>query len=531
MHKFLIKTLVLLMAAGGSFFWLRSDASVLAGAAAFGLDDVSSFLAANSQDPAVFNLLESAQAGYVRVELPFAEVSPASGTYVWAYQGDNGYKDFNQLFEMLGRRGIRPVVVLSGGPAFANHLYPQQPVFREELLDAWTNYLRAAVQQFSSRVDYWQVGGLINDPQDWGTVVFPDSEAPISAPDPELYADMLRIAYSVIKSAQGTDTVLLGGLAFSGDCAFHPLAYLQALSDLDAWYAFDAISLELPALDSPPETVQVNACGYLPVQTTGIPLVDAVRSVVDYSQNRAAKPLWVHGLSISPYLLTAKAEERGALPEVMESDYLTRTAAILLAEGGADRIFWRYDPVSGIPGVIALQSFANLSQSLSGSFDSSGVSLADGSLQAMRFRGSGKLTTIVWRPSSGNEFSATVIPGFEGYDPYAWSVDAGSLKHRDGIELSVDNGGSVALMLGERPVIISGKPADFKGSIILFLKDSAVQAGKGLEGKVAAVFQAQKTKAAEKVTAWVEEQQQSLMDTLKASFNQWLRKSLGLAKL
>jgi len=29
----------------------------------------------------------------------------------------------------------------------------------------------------------------------------------------------------------------------------------------------------------------------------------------------------------------------------------------------------------------------------------------------------------------------------------------------------------------------------------------------------------------------VEVQQQSLMDTLKASFNQWLRKSLGLAKL
>jgi hypothetical protein len=465
------------------------------------------------------------------VHLLFQEVSPAARTYAWAYQGKNGYVDYNQLFEKLDRRGIHPVVVLSGGPAFANHLYPQQPVFRDDLLDAWTNYLRAAVQQFGGRVDFWQVGDLINDPQLWGKVLFPGAESPLSAPDPALYADMIRIAFSVIKSVQSTDTVLLGGLDFSGDCAFHPMAYLQALSDLDAWYAFDAISLEIPTLDSPPETAQLNACGYLPVQSTGIPLADSVRAVADFAQEQGKKPLWVHGLSISPDLLAAKAQERATLPEILESDYLTRATAILLAEGGADRVFWRYDPLSGSPGVVSMQSFANLSQSLGGSFQSSGASLADGSLQSLRFRGSGKLTIIAWRPSSGNEFSPAVISGFEGYHPYAWSADAGSLKHRDGIELSVDNGGSVALMLGERPVIISGKPSDIKGSISLFIKDSASQAGEGLKGKLTAVFQAQKAKAAEKVTAWVEVQQQSLMDTLKASFNQWLRKSLGLAKL
>ena len=125
----------------------------------------------------------------------------------------------------------------------------------------------------------------------------------------------------------------------------------------------------------------------------------------------------------------------------------------------------------------------------------------------------------------------TVVPGFEGYDPYAWSADTASLKNRDGIELPVDNGGSVALMLSERPVIISGKPSDLKGAVSLLLKDSAAQAGKGLKGKLTAFVQAQKAKAADKVSAWVEEQQQSLMDTLKDSFNQWFRKSLGLAKL
>ena len=282
MRKFLTKTLILLLAAGGLFLWLRSDASVLAGASALGMDDSANWLAAGSQDPAPFNLLESAQAGYVRVDLPFNKVAPAPGTFVWAYQDGSGYVDFGQLFDKLDRRGIQPVVVLSGGPVFANHLYPQQPVLHDELLDDWTNYVRAAVQQLGSQVDYWQVGGLINDPEDWGLVVFPAAQVPISAPDPQLYADMLKVAYSVIKSAQSTDTVLLGGLEFGGDCAFHPLAYLQALSDAGVWYAFDAVSLELPALDDSPESFQMDACGYKPVQSSGMPLADTVRSVADF---------------------------------------------------------------------------------------------------------------------------------------------------------------------------------------------------------------------------------------------------------
>jgi hypothetical protein len=65
----------------------------------------------------------------------------------------------------------------------------------------------------------------------------------------------------------------------------------------------------------------------------------------------------------------------------------------------------------------------------------------------------------------------------------------------------------------------------------MFVSDSAAQAGKGLKTRFASFLQAQKARAADKVGAWVDEQQQSLMGTLKTSFNQWLRKSLGLAKV
>ncbi len=531
MHKFLIKTFATLLAAGGLFTWFRTDASVLAGAAALGMDDSSAWLAENSQDPKPFDLLETVDAGMLRVDLPWNEVETASGVFAWAYKTEGGYKDYAQLFARLDRRGIKPVVILSGGPTYLNHLYPQQPVLQEEFLAAWEAYVRAAVQQFGDSVNFWQVSTEINDPAAWGKVIFPSADAPVSPPDPALYADMLTIAFKVIKSAQASDTVIMGDLVFGGDCAFHPIAYLQALDDLDAWYAFDALSLELPILAAPPESVQVDACGHAPLQTSGMPLADSLRTIADFAQSAGEKPLWVHNLSFSKEVLAAKAAERGTLPEVVESDYMARATALLSAFGGAEKVFWRYTPLAGAPGAIALQSYANLSRFLGGVRESGGASLAGSDFLVANFRGSGRLAVLTWRSAGGDESLPAVIPGFEGYGLHAWSADTASMKAKNGVELNVDAGGSTALMVSERPVLISAKPAEIKESITLLASDSAAQAGKGLKAKFASFVQAQKANAAEKVGAWVDEQQQSLMHTLKTSFNQWLRKSLGLAKL
>jgi len=99
------------------------------------------------------------------------------------------------------------------------------------------------------------------------------------------------------------------------------------------------------------------------------------------------------------------------------------------------------------------------------------------------------------------------------------------------VELPIDAGGGSALMVGERPVLIIGQPKDLQAAASMFLKDFADQAAQGLRAKTTAWAQAQKAKAADKVSAWVEEQQKSLLSLLKDSFSQWLRRSLGLAKL
>jgi len=528
MRKFLFKTLCLVLAAAALFVWLRSDASVLAGASVLGMDDSSGWVTAHSQDAKAFDLLETLNVSMLRVELPWNEVEISPGAFTWTYQSEAGYMDFDQLFNRLEKRGIRPVLVLAGGPAYLSNLYPQQPVSSESLLENYENYVRAAVQQFGHQVDYWQIGDMINDPLSWGQVLFPGTEGASATPDPVLYAEMLIRAYSIIKSAGAGDTVILGGLDLGGECANHPLFYLQLLDDQDAWYAFDVLDISLPVLRDVPENASVDSCDFTPVQSSGMALTDSLRAIHDFVEETGDKPLWVQNLSVSSDLLAAKAAERATLPEVVEADYLARASGLLLAYGNVDRVFWAYQPQSAQPGAIALQSYTNLAQTLSANASSDALTAQD--FKVLRFHGSGKLSLLTWRTQGGEEALPLVITNLAGYKLYAYSADTASLKTKNGIKLDADAGGSIALLVSERPVLISGRPSDIKQSMSMFVTDNAAQASQGLQAKLGNWVQAQKARAADQLGSWVAKQQESLLDMLRASFQQWLRKSLGLAK-
>ena len=530
MRNFILKTTVILLAATALFVWFRTDASVLAGASALGMDDSSGWIAANNQNPEVMDTLEAAQVSMLQITLPWDAVELSPGTYAWAVDRQDGYTDFNLLFNRLTKHGVKPVVVLSGGPVYLSHLYPQQPVYHDQLLASWENYVRAAVQQFGSNVDHWQIGGVINDPVQWGMVTFPGAESPSAPPDPVLYGDMLEIAYSVIKSAQASDIVLLGELGFTGDCAFHPINYLQALNDLDLWYAFDVINLSLPELDTAPENAAVDSCGIIPIQLSGIPGADSLRAAADFAELAGDKPLWVHGLRYSKDILAAEAAAHGTLPEAIASDYLARTSGLYLSFGKADRIFWSFDPLSNMPGLIAMQTYANLSHTLGGRYEGSSLPSSTDAF-ALRFRGNGKLSLLAWYAQDGEKAMPMVISGVDGYNLHAFSADSTSLKHKNGVELPVDASGSTALLVSERPVLISGHPSGIKQSVTQTVEDNAAQASAGMQAKLQNWLQAQKAKAADSVGEWVAEQQASLLDSMRSSFEQWLRNSLGLAKL
>jgi hypothetical protein len=530
MRKLLIRIVLILLAVGGLSFWFRNDASVLAGSTALGMDDSSHWIAVNSQNPEVMDTLEGAQVSMLQAVLPWDAVELSPGAYAWAIDREGGRTDFNVFFSRLNSRGIEPVVVLSGGPTYLSNLYPQQPVFRDQFLANWENYVRAAVQQFGSEVDYWQVGSVINDPEEWGAVIFPGAEAPSAIPDPDLYGAMLEIAYGIIKSEQASDLVLLGELEFSGECGNHPIAYLQVLNDMNLWSAFDVISLRVSALNASPEQAVVDVCGVTPIQSSGIPGADSLRATAELADSNGKKPVWVHGVRFTNAFTTQKAAERGTLAEVVASDLLARASGLFLSYGQADRVFWDFDPIENSPGLIAMNTFGNLSQTLGGRFEGSSVPDSKDHF-ILRFRNNGKVTLLAWYAQGGEEALPMVIDDVNGYDLHAFSADSASLKNKDGFELPVDAGGSCALLVSERPILISGHPNTIKERVTQTVEDSAAQASAGMQAKLLGWLHVQKAKAAASVGEWMEAQQASLLESLRGKFEQWLQKSLGIAKL
>ncbi len=529
MRKFLFKILCLAAAITAALFWFESDGGILADTSPLGMDDSSGWLTGHSQDSKSFDVLETIHSGMLRVEMPWNKVEPSAGAFVWSFQSDTGYVDYKAIFSRLEKRGIQPVVILDGGPVYLSSLYPQQPASTESLLENWQNYVSAAVQQFGSQVDYWQIGGVINDPSYWGSLLYPLDEGAQAEADLELYVKMLKSAYTIIKSSSAGDTVILGELALNGDCAQHPLFYLQNINEKEAWYDFDTVAIRLPALDDAPDNTAVDACGFNSLQPSGVALTDPVKAIGEFMGEIDPKPVWVTNLSFSQDLVAARAAERMTLPEVVESDYLARASGLLLAYGGVDKIFWHYAPQDGQPAVIALQTFANLSQTLSTNASHDNAS-ASADFKVLRFRKNGRLAILTWRAKGGDEAQALVIPDVAGYKLKAYTSDTDSLKASKGVKMNVDAGGSTALMVSERPILISGKLSNLKESLSAMLSENSEQAGIELQNRLTGWVQVQKNKAADQVGNWVAKQQASLLDILRSSFQQWIRQSLGLAK-
>ena len=80
----------------------------------------------------------------------------------------------------------------------------------------------------------------------------------------------------------------------------------------------------------------------------------------------------------------------------------------------------------------------------------------------------------------------------EGYQLVAFSSDAESLKTSKGVKMGVDAGGSTALMVSERPVLISGRPSNLKEAFSATLNDNANQVNQAMQARLSAWVQVQK---------------------------------------
>ncbi|NTV37151.1 MAG: hypothetical protein HGA53_09370, partial [Anaerolineaceae bacterium] len=188
-------------------FTLASASATSAGR----IDGIGLGVPSNSKPEALDQVMEMG-INQVRVEIPWQQVEPEEGDFRWSYGSEEKPTDLDALIKDLDKSGAQVVAVLSGGPAYLEHSWPDQPVDAAELIGRWKVFVQEVVKRYGNRVDVWQIGLEPNRPSKWGKVLFPTSSKASANPNAELYTLMLMEGYRIIKSAGPNDVVLMGAL-------------------------------------------------------------------------------------------------------------------------------------------------------------------------------------------------------------------------------------------------------------------------------------------------------------------------------
>ncbi|HEY59498.1 MAG TPA: hypothetical protein G4N92_02255 [Anaerolineae bacterium] len=478
----------------------------------------------------------------IKVNIPWNKVELSPGIFSWSYTTNGVHHDLNYLLLEADKRNMKVVAILSGGPFYLDNQIPDQPVNPESLLESWRRYVQATVDAFGKQIQYWQIGEKINTPKGWGKVLFPADQDAFAQPDAVLYAQMLKSAYTIIKAKQAGDMIILGGLVSDTDsCITQPTAFLQHIYNTGEWDSFDLIGLDIKTQAFPPETLLhyqifdplTEMCLYS--AEGGFNLMDQVRLVEMTSAQYGEKPIWITELGWAESNLVELTDEHGAIPDVIHADYLSRATIMFLAEPEVQKVFWNlcidnFNTDSYKIKLFTKNAFNNLNHILNVTGSISDYSDKALNQYEYRFRSNGKLGIVLWRSIGADALEATTISDLHGYDLKAYSVDAESISWKSGITLPVDAQGQTTLLLSERPVFIQGKPEDLKSAVLGAIKDIGSSIGKFAKAKLNEWIHVQKIKAAQGISDWVGEQQQSLLEMIKESFKEWLLESLKIAK-
>ena len=90
--------------------------------------------------------------------------------------------------------------------------YGPNPAFYEvgddtAFFELWRKYVQVVVDQFGNSIDHWEIGNEQNRLFFWNKVRKQDKSVRV-----DIYAEMLDIAYKIIKKHNINDVVIVGGL-------------------------------------------------------------------------------------------------------------------------------------------------------------------------------------------------------------------------------------------------------------------------------------------------------------------------------
>ncbi len=194
--------------------------------------------------------LASAGVRTERFELGWRSVEPSHGTFRW------GQSD--RFIGALAAHGIRPLPFVWMSPKWVASSPARPPIDSESHVQAWRNFLKAAVARYGRGGSYWANGYLqrygadatplpIQSWQVWNEPnlkKFFDPEGSVEQ-SPKKYARLLRISHDAITSQDPQAEIVL-----AGNPGYPPSGGLRAWDFLDGLYAagevkgyFDAAAL------------------------------------------------------------------------------------------------------------------------------------------------------------------------------------------------------------------------------------------------------------------------------------------------
>lgn len=147
------------------------------------------------------------------------KVEATRGSYDWSV-----LETFEADMQQLAEQGLVPAVIVRGTPAWAQKVSGSRcSAITQEALDDFATFLRVLVERYSGapyHVQYWELGNepdvdpaLVQDTMPYGC--WGDMQDTYYGG--EYYAEMLKRVYPVIKQADPSAQVILGGLLLDCD--------------------------------------------------------------------------------------------------------------------------------------------------------------------------------------------------------------------------------------------------------------------------------------------------------------------------
>jgi hypothetical protein len=192
-------------------------------------------------DHEALSRLAEAGVSFIRNDLDWASVEKEAGVYDFVGSG------FDELVDTAETLGLRILFILDYG----NPLYGEiRAVVDEEGRNAFASFAAAAASRYGGRGHSWEIWNEPNLEQFWSS-----SDG---GPDPELYAELVRVASAALRAADPDATIVVGALYFGFaeiieglDLGIGGPRFLESLPATGALALADEVTLHLYRPGSP----------------------------------------------------------------------------------------------------------------------------------------------------------------------------------------------------------------------------------------------------------------------------------------